>query len=420
MAKVILAAAGSFGDVTPFVGMGAALQSRGHEVTLLTNDSFAALAAQAGLGFRSLGTSDEYEQTLDERKLWKPRHSFQILVDRLVLPALPRIYRHVAELYSPGRTVLVATGLMIGARIAQEKLGVPLATIVPQPIWLRSRHALPRMRRAVPQWIGPWGRRALYRMVDRAADRLLAGPINAFRAQRGLTPIRRVLHSWWLSPQRAIGLWPAWFAGAQPDWPEQLALTGFLPYDERSALAPGDVPARWSESPIVFSPGSAMKQARDFFRVAAEVCRRMRRPGLFITRYRDQLPADLPEYIRHHDYLPLGPLLPRASAVVHHGGLQTVAQALAAGIPQVVRPMNFDQFDNAHRLAALGVSHALHHDAFTPEAVVARLADLLDSSLVASRCRAHAAKFRVRDDMARTCELIEALLGQDGRNGPVG
>jgi UDP:flavonoid glycosyltransferase YjiC (YdhE family) len=57
--------------------------------------------------------------------------------------------------------------------------------------------------------------------------------------------------------------------------------------------------------------------------------------------------------------VPLGQVLPRALALVSHGGIGTVSQALAAGIPQLVMPLGFDQFDNAARLERLGVAATL-------------------------------------------------------------
>jgi hypothetical protein len=48
-------------------------------------------------------------------------------------------------------------------------------------------------------------------------------------------------------------------------------------------------------------------------------------------------------------------VLPHCAAIVHHGGVGTLAQGLAAGVPQLVMPMGFDQPDNATRSSALGV-----------------------------------------------------------------
>lgn len=418
MSRILLAAVGSYGDVTPLAGLGAALQRRGHEVILITNDRFAPLARQSGLGFASLGTAEEYESALTARELWRPHQSFDTLCRRMLVPVIGRTCSQVSALHVPGRTLLVATALMFGARIAQERFGVPLVTIVSQPLWLRSRFESARGPFGPPAWIGPWGRAARYRLMDALADRRLAGPVNACRAESGLPPVSRLFARWWISPLRAIGLWPEWFARKMPDWPDQLTLTGFLPFDDADA-GPMIDPTHGGTRPVVFSPGSAMKHARDFFAVAVEVCRLLGRPGVFITRYREQLPDALPDFIRHHEYIPLGSLLPRAAAIVHHGGLQTIAQALAAGVPQLIRPTSHDQFDNAHRLSRLGVSATIRVRNFRAGAVTAALGHLLDDPAVAANCRRCAALSEAGDVMSRTCDLVEEVAASaSGANRP--
>src|SRR5207248_1745452 len=72
--------------------------------------------------------------------------------------------------------------------------------------------------------------------------------------------------------------------------------------------------------PLVFTPGTAAHDQRRFFAESAEACRRLGRRALLLTRFRGQLPARLPEGVRHADYLPFSRLLPHAAALVHHGG----------------------------------------------------------------------------------------------------
>jgi UDP:flavonoid glycosyltransferase YjiC (YdhE family) len=55
-------------------------------------------------------------------------------------------------------------------------------------------------------------------------------------------------------------------------------------------------------------------------------------------------------------------LLPRAAAILHHGGLGTTARALQAGIPQVISPIGFDQPDNGHRVELLGAGRVVPRD----------------------------------------------------------
>lgn len=51
--RILIAAAGSRGDVAPYTGLGAGLHEAGHDVTLATTDAFAPLVREAGLGFKA-------------------------------------------------------------------------------------------------------------------------------------------------------------------------------------------------------------------------------------------------------------------------------------------------------------------------------------------------------------------------------
>ena len=235
---------------------------------------------------------------------------------------------------------------------------MPLATIQLQPAVFRSLYDTPHLPVAPPpQWQPRFCRRFVYWLADQLVDRTVAVPLNSFRAQFRLPPVRRVLRDWWLSPQLVLGLFPAWFARPQPDWPTQTLLTGFPLYDGAQATS---LPAavtdflRAGSPPIVFTPGSAMRHGQSFFRTAVEVCQLLQRRGILLTRYREQLPASLPETVRCFGFVPMGQLLPHCAAMVHHGGIGTTAQGLAAGTPQLIMPMAFDQPDNAMRAVRLG------------------------------------------------------------------
>ena len=129
-------------------------------------------------------------------------------------------------------TVVAASSLALGARIAQEGLGAPLATIEVCPFSLRSEHDSPQFA----SWLPSGLKRLLYGVQDAVIDRLLGADVNAFRAELGLPPVRRLFDRWWKSPQRVIGLFPGWFAFPQPDWPPQVRTTGFPLYDQQGAV----------------------------------------------------------------------------------------------------------------------------------------------------------------------------------------
>jgi UDP:flavonoid glycosyltransferase YjiC (YdhE family) len=243
-------------------------------------------------------------------------------------------------------------------------------------------------------------------------DRIFGPEINALRAGLGLPRVRRPLYQWWHSPQRVLGLFPDWFAPPQPDWPPQTRLTGFPLYDDgelEMPVAAEDFLAGGSP-PIVFTPGSAMRHGRAFFAESAAACESLGRRGILLTRYREQVPDNLPKGVQHFDYLPLSQVLPHAAALVSHGGIGTVAQALAAGVPQLVMPMAFDQFPNAARLEGLGVARTLQASAYRARTVAGALSDLLSSGDVAKNCQTIARKFPERNSLQAACAAIEELM----------
>ncbi len=223
----------------------------------------------------------------------------------------------------------------------------------------------------------------------------------------------RVFKEWLHSPRRVIGLFPEWFASIQPDWPPQLRLTGFPLYDEpdEHALSPGlQAFLDGGSPPILFTPGSANRAASQFFAAALEATRRLGRRALFLTRYPEQLPALLGPDVWHEPYVPFSQVLPRCAAIVHHGGIGTCAQGLAAGVPQLTMPLGFDQPDNTTRLWRLGVGRWVRPHLFHGERVAAELAALLGDSRVAERCGHWAQEMRGSDPLAETCALLETLL----------
>src|SRR5262249_17419123 len=139
------------------------------------------------------------------------------------------------------------------------------------------------------------------------------------------------------------------------------------------------------EPPLVFTPGSADRaDGKDFLAASAAACRLLGRRGLLLTRYPEQVPASLPPGVQVYSYLPFSQVLGRSAALVHYAGIGMVAQALAAGVPQLVSPIAIALPDNADRVARLGVGRVLPPRAYRPRRVARELEDLLGSAEVAA------------------------------------
>lgn len=410
--QAIVVGLGSAGDVHPNLGLALALRERGLAVLFVGPEVFRPLAERIGIDFVGVGSEDEYYAAIRDPDLWHPVRSFSVVARRLILPALRPVYEIIKEHSEPGRTVVAAPGFAFGARIAQEKLGTPLATVHLQPIMFRS--AIHPGCFGFPDIVGHLPRpvRNLYfRAADRVfIDRWLAEPVNSFRAELGLDPVRRLFDRWIHSPQLVIGLFPKWFAPPQPDWPQNVSLTGFPLWDERDIRSTSEELEGFlgsGDPPLVFTAGSAMLQAKQFFEVSADVCNATGRRGLLLTQFREQLPAHLPAEVRHFEYIPFSTVLPRSAALIHHGGIGTTAQAISAGIPQLIVPNAHDQPDNAVRVRRLGIGDYVLPGAYTKTRVVSKLHALLSPEMKSNCSRA--ADSVDNESLQRASGLIEAL-----------
>ena len=74
---------------------------------------------------------------------------------------------------------------------------------------------------------------------------------------------------------------------------------------------------------------------------------------------------------------PYSKLFPRASLIVHQGGVGTTAQAMRAGRPMLVMPYSHDQPDNARRMRRLGVAGVIRREDYTAERAARRMQRIL-------------------------------------------
>jgi rhamnosyltransferase subunit B len=409
---VMLPTLGSSGDVHPFIGLGLALRARGHRATVITNPFFQSVIEQQGLGFVPIGSVREVEDALADPNLWHARRGFEVVAKRVIVPALEPMYR-IIEANADASTVVAASSISLGARIAQDKLGIPTASIHLQPTVIRSHidqgmYGHLRISASQPMWF----KRALFRFIDWAAvDRILKRPLNDLRRTLGLQPVNRVLHRWLHSPDCVIGFFPDWFAAPQADWPPNTHLVGFplwdgggvaLPPEAREFLAAG-------EAPIVVTPGSAASTAGQFFAESVGALQRLGARAMLVTNFHEQLPRDLPTGVRAFGYLPFSELLPRAALLVHHGGIGTSAQTIKAGIPHLVVPRSHDQFDNGWRIEKLALGLSLTERRYRAPAAASALRALIDDAARRRRCLDFAGKIDSTAALTRACELIEDL-----------
>lgn len=405
--QALLISLGSMGDTLPFMALGHALQSRGHRVVLMANGYYREQIEREGLEFVEGLSAADFTAYAEAQKNWTFRQSLE-MTGNLMLGQIPRVFEFVARRQVPGETVVVAQAYALGARIAQEKLGTPLATVHLQPLWMRSVHNPVTL----PGWFPRLAVQVFDRLMDAAVDAGLGKKVNAIRAEHGLPPVKRLMKHWWNSPNLVLAMFPDWFDPPQPDWPPHSVTTGFplLHWKSQPELAP-EVRAFLDagDPPLVFTQTAITKTVEPYFQISREVTQSLGSRAIFLTPHPSLIPRDLPETIRYFPFVPLDALLPRAHLHVHHGGIGTIAQSLFANVPQLTVAMANDQMDNSLRLRRLGCSGYLKPSEYQPARVRQEIERLFTSPEVRARCDQLAERVRTSDAMQVACDAIERL-----------
>jgi rhamnosyltransferase subunit B len=421
VAAIALVTFGSAGDVHPMLAIGRSLRQRGHRVVLLTNPAFAADAARVGLEFRPVGSADDLRQTVAHPKLWHPVDGFGVMWRYLLRPALEPTYEALSVLAREGVRLVVASPVALGARVAQEQLGLRLVSAYTAATMLRTvRNPMTMAQWRVPAWLPVSLRRLAWEQLDRRKLQPLVLPaLEQLRGRLGLAPLKQSVFGQWMhSPEAGVALFPSWFAAAPSDWPQQVQQAGFPLYDDEAdavdgvrAIDPLAAPLAAflanGARPVVFMPGTAAHANGAFYRAALAACQQSGRRGVLLGAVPADLAASLPATVHAQPYASFPHLLPAASALVHHGGIGSCAQALRAGIPQLLLPQAYDQFDNAMRVERLGVGQALQHTSL--DRMGEALAGLLASPRVAAACAEAAVRLRSDDARAAVVRLVERL-----------
>jgi UDP:flavonoid glycosyltransferase YjiC (YdhE family) len=344
----------------PFLILAERLRDRGHTCIIASNAGYEELTRESGFPFVAIW--DRRPRNLDIALSRDPQTAWAQVRNDMLLPAVQPTLRCIAKLTAQAPAVVLASWTAFGAQAAHRELGVKLISAYLSP------HTLT--------------------MPDAVND-----------------------------PGLKIGLFPHWFA------PEMdVPCLGF-PFHDDALIPP--LPAELDrflkdgDAPVVITPGSFMREATHFFRASLAACEMVGCRALLLTPYSGQLPA-LPASARHHSYINLQRLLPRAAAIIHHGGIGTAAQALRAGVPQLTAPVFFDQFDNAARLELLGAGARV--DGRNANAIAAALARVVTAR---GAFVALANRFDGVNASDRVCALVEGEFrvisvdpGSTGALGP--
>jgi len=408
--RVLLAPFGTEGDIRPFLWLADRLAKAGHKVSFVTNPIHAGLVAGAGYPCRCVGDEAATRRLFEDRRLWEGMKG-----SRLVLRALMQDLRPMTLAFlDPALEVdiILGSSLALCAAIGSEVRRIPFARVHLQPMVFRSTTAMPLLSPSLA-WLRrmpAFAIRGFFGLIDLSLDGAPLREINKFRSELGLGRWRSFYKDAFCGQGPCCGLFPEWFGEPQPDWPVKVQCFDFplhrcgsgrpLPDVLRGFLDAGDAPVLWTH-------GSGNRHTEDYARAAEHCCREIGRRGILVAPAAETASHghSQGDFLRLA-YAPFEGLLPRCCAIVHHGGIGTMAEALKAGCPQLIIPRAHDQFDNAAR--AVRLEYAMRLDYRRLDEAADTLRTLIEAGSHAVRAKEIGSRIQGGDGIVAWVEQFAA------------
>jgi rhamnosyltransferase subunit B len=413
---------GSLGDLHPFIALGRALRDLGVNAVIACSPEYRTKVEAAGVAHHPLrpGFDDvQRELGMDRAQLTRAvvKHS-RFLFRKLMLPSLGAAYEDMMKA-TEGADLILSSSLAFAARLAAEKREIPWIAVVLQPMMFLSSYDPPVIAgaealSALLRAMGPTPTRFALWIIKRTVN-VLFRPLRALRADLGLAPsAQNPLFEGQFAKGGAIGLYSRLLGDVQPDYPHPTSIVGFATFDAENGSSVGLDPALQAfldagAAPLVFTLGSLIVNSPGRFYehgVRAALILRRRVVLLVGGEAGGEFAHLQSAEVFIAAYAPHSALFPRAAAIVHHGGIGTLAQALRSGRPQLIVPHFADQPDNAARARRLGVARILPPRRFSAAAASRHLARLLGEDRYLEQARIIGEALSAEDGAARAARIV--------------
>ncbi|HVQ92794.1 MAG TPA: glycosyltransferase [Mycobacteriales bacterium] len=351
------------GHVNPTIGIARELVARGHEVAWVGSEMV--LRPMLGPDATILPTGSRLyraqggQGAAAVKSLWK---SFVVPYARFVLPAVEK----AVHTYQPD--VLLVDQHAPAGGIVADRHGLPWAALVSSSMELtRPFAALPK----VEEWV--------------------AAQVEKVWTEAGVPAEQR--YDLRFSPHLVIALTSPALTGPVR-FPDHYALVGPILADRPPTREfPWDRLDPDRRKVLVCLGTLQPEHVTAFYPRAAAALAGL--PGVQgIIAAGPQMLPDPPANVLVAPWVPMLELLPRVDAVVCHGGMNTVCETLAHGVPLAMGPLINDQPVTANQVVAAGAGIRILLRRIRPDELRAVVTTLLDDPAY------RAAAERVRDDFA--------------------
>ena len=410
MASVLVYTSPARGHLYPALGVALELRERGHDVHIRTLAEEVEQVRSLGLNAEAIDPAIE-ALDMDDWRASNPmgalKLSMKVFADRAAFE-VDDVQNAISQ--SSADALLVDTNSW-GAQAVAEASGLPWATF--QPFFT------PLPGRGVPPF-GPGFRRnsaVSGRLRDGMVGRLTFGKlsklalpgINAQRIRLGLAPLSS-MENFLTRPPRVIYFTAEALEYPRESWPESFRFVGPATWGPES-----EEPQWMSEvdRPIVLVTCSTERQ--EDAAILSAALEGLPQEGYFVVGTSaafapEGLTAEPMPHTRVERFIPHDSILPRATAVVCHGGMGITQRALAQGVPVVVVPFGRDQLEVARRVEDAGAGVRLLPKNLSASSLASAVREAISLEAGAQRM---SAAFTDSGGAGAAADAFEEVLKQD-------
>jgi UDP:flavonoid glycosyltransferase YjiC (YdhE family) len=416
--KCVLASYGSRGDIEPCVAVGRELLRRGHDVRVAVPPDLIGFAESAGLTAVAYGpdTREWWGANQDLwtylfRSFWKIQHLIRLWreIGESVIQYWEEITTTLRSLADGADLLVTFLNFEQPAANVAEYYDIPLATLHVSPVRANGQFlpflpsSLGRYALTLLQWANWRG----VKKFDDAQRRELGLPKATRSAPRRITE-RGSLEIQAYDEFCFPGLAAEW-----AKWNGQRPFVGALTL-ELTTDADEEV-ASWIAAgtpPIFFGFGSTpVESAADTIAMISAACAQLGERALVCSGWSDFSRVPHLDHVKVVGAMNYAVVFPACRAVVHHGGMGTMAAGLRAGVPMLILWTGPDQAISAARVKRLKVGSGRRFSTTTEKSLVADLHRILDPEHVARAREVATQTTEPAESVANAADLLENFVG---------
>ena len=425
MSKILIHTLGSSGDFNPFMALALELRRRGHSISWAVSPKFAEKAQAQGFEATVAGADPDWDSDLLRRMLAAHlTDPIQIMFKEALIPTIVPATLALEPLAREA-DLFISHTIQLAAPAVADRTGTPwvsasAATLIHET----GTYPPPGVAwKGCPGWLSRLGWEVGYRIF---------GDFDALAAveykKLGVAPRPNVVSGGAYSRRLTLGLWSPAFFPRPADWPRWFQVGGYARWDGEAIPNPAPSPnpappelgvllggAGGASPRILFTLGSSVvNHPGEFWATALQALARTDWNAVLLGAPEAlPLPPSLRGRVQVIPYAPYGDLFPQMDAIVHQGGVGTTQAACYYGVPSLIVPRGFDQFENAAHIQREGWGLRLMPADLSPTSLRLRLERLLASPRIKAAAADLGRRMRAEPGVAHTADLVEAAQSRD-------